>query len=124
MTISGSGMNAALSDYARFGQFVLDGGRIDGRSILPAGWRDEAGSPYQIDGRRIPYGYMWWVPELDDPILAGSFQAEGIYGQYIHINPTQNLVVVVASARAKPGYRRRLEIDDDAFFAAIARALS
>jgi CubicO group peptidase (beta-lactamase class C family) len=64
------------------------------------------------------------VPELDDPILAGSFQAEGIYGQYIHINPAHGLVVVVASARAKPGYRRRLEIDDDAFFAAIARALS
>lgn len=124
MTISGSGMNAALSDYARFGQFVLDDGRIDGRSILPAGWRDEAGSPYEIDGRRIPYGYMWWVPELDDPILAGSFQAEGIYGQYIHINPARGLVVVVASARSKPGYKRRLEIDDDAFFAAIARALS
>lgn len=123
LTISGSGMNACLGDYARFGQFVLDGGRIGDEHLLPDGWVAEAGAPYRIGDRVVPYGYMWWVPELPDPILAGSFQAEGIYGQYIHINPAEELVVVVASARAKPGYRRRLEINDDAFFAAVARAL-
>ncbi|MOA38115.1 hypothetical protein D3C78_1597640 [compost metagenome] len=65
---------------------------------------------------------MWWVPELKDAALAGAFQAEGIYGQFIHINPAHKLVVVVLSARGKPSYKKRVEINDDAFFAALARA--
>jgi CubicO group peptidase (beta-lactamase class C family) len=123
MTISGSGMNATIGDYARFGQFMLDGGMCNGERLLPEGWVEEAGSPFDIDGKEIPYGYMWWIPELPDPVLKGSFQAEGIYGQYIHINPAHGIVAVVASARSKPSYVRRLEINDDAFFAALAKAL-
>lgn len=123
MTVSGSGMHATMRDYARFGQFVLDGGRIGGETLLPDGWSDEAGSPFLIGETLVPYGYMWWIPVLDDPALKGTFQAEGIYGQYIHINPQKRLVVVVLSARSKPSYRQRLEINDDAFFAALARVL-
>lgn len=123
MTISGSGMHATLRDYARFGQFVLDRGRIGNEQLLPDGWNDEAGAPFRIAEATMPYGYMWWIPVLDDPGLEGSFQAEGIYGQYIHVNPRQRLVVVVLSARSKPSSRQRLEIDDDAFFAALVRAL-
>ena len=123
MTVSGSGFNARLRDYARFGQFVLDEGRIGGDKLLPDGWTAEAGSAYHIGSERIPYGYMWWIPVLEDPALEGTFQAEGIYGQFIHINPHKRLVVVVLSARSKPSYTRRLEINDDAFFAALARAL-
>ena len=123
MTVSGSGMHATMRDYARFGQFVLDGGRIGGETLLPEGWTGEAGSPFPIGDTLIPYGYMWWIPVLDDPALKGTFQAEGIYGQYIHINPQKRLVVVVLSARSKPSFRQRLEINDDAFFAALARVL-
>lgn len=123
MGIAGSGLHATLRDYARFGQFVLDEGRIGSEGLLPAGWRDEAGAPYRIGETLIPYGYMWWIPVLDDPALKGTFQAEGIYGQFIHINPHKRLVVVVLSARSKPGYRKRLEINDDAFFVALANSL-
>lgn len=79
MTIAGSGMNACLRDYARFGQFMLENGSVDGRSLLPEGWRDEACAPFSLGEQEVPYGYMWWIPELPDPILEGSFQAEGIY---------------------------------------------
>ncbi|BBK39007.1 hypothetical protein STAQ_40850 [Allostella sp. ATCC 35155] len=123
MTVSGSGMTATLRDYARFGRFVLEGGIVDGRPTLPPGWFAEAGAPYMADGQRVPYGYMWWIPVLPDPDLEDSFQAEGIYGQFLHLNPREELVVVVLSARSKPSMKMRLEIDDDAFFAAVARAL-
>ncbi len=123
MGISGSGMNAALRDYARFGQFFMEQGKLGDRALLPIGWTKQATTPFAIGAKTFPYGFMWWIPELDDPILSGSFQAEGIYGQYIHVNPTEELVVVLACARAKPSEKDRLEINDDAFFAAIARAL-
>ncbi|WP_374597677.1 serine hydrolase domain-containing protein [Sphingosinicella sp.] len=123
MVVSGSGMGATLRDYARFGQFVLDDGVIAGERVVPEGWFKEAGSPFRIGERLIPYGYMWWMPELQDPELEGTFQAEGIYGQYIHLNPRERLVIVLLSARSKPNYRLRFELNDDAFFAAVARAL-
>ncbi len=123
MTVSGSGMNASLMDYARFGQFVLEDGKIGGEQLLPPGWRDEAGAPFDVGGARSEYGYMWWIPKNEDPVLTGSFQAEGVYGQFIHINPKAGLVVALGSMRSKPGSRRRFEIDDDAFFAALAKAL-
>ncbi len=123
MVVSGSGMGATMRDYARFGQFVLDDGVIDGERVVPAGWFQEAGSPYHIGEKLVPYGYMWWVPELQAPELEGAFQAEGIYGQYIHVNPRENLMIVLLSARSKPNYRLRYELNDDAFFAAVARAL-
>lgn len=123
MVFAGSGISATLRDYARFGQLVLDDGRIDGESIVPAGWFQEAGAAAVVGGRKVPYGYMWWLPELADPVLEGSFQAEGIYGQYLHINPRERLMIVLLSARSKPSFRSRLEFDDDAFFAAVAKAL-
>lgn len=123
MVLAGSGISATLRDYARFGQFVLDDGRIDGEPLVPAGWFAEAGAPQTIAGQRVPYGCMWWVPELADPILEGAFQAEGIYGQALHVNPREELLIVVLSARPKPSVRARVELNDDAFFAGVARAL-
>ena len=91
--LAGCCFQASLRDYARFGQFVLDGGRVDGRSVVPDGWFEEAtrtqvefGSP----GRG--YGYQWWT--YDD----GSFNAIGIHGQLIHIDRARRLVIVLNSA--------------------------
>ena len=69
-------VQAALRDYARFGQFILDGGRVDGRPIVATGWL-EAATRKQADigqpGRG--YGYQWWT--RDD----GTFDALGIHGR-------------------------------------------
>ncbi|ODT35197.1 MAG: serine hydrolase, partial [Lautropia sp. SCN 70-15] len=40
--ISGCCIQAATRDFARFGQFVLDGARVNGQSIVPEGWLAEA----------------------------------------------------------------------------------
>ena len=122
MTVSGSGLYATLGDYARFGQFALEGGRAGGQALLPADWFARAGAAQHIHGGTVPYGYMWWIPQHPAPELAGAFQAEGIYGQYIHVNPAHELVAVVLSARNKPTAAYRLEISDNAFFAALATA--
>ena len=91
--LAGCCLQAGLRDYARFGQFVLDGGRIDGRSIVPDGWLEEATrrqSETTYAGRG--YGYQWWT--FDD----GSVNAIGIHGQLIHIDRSRRLVVVTSSA--------------------------
>jgi CubicO group peptidase (beta-lactamase class C family) len=84
---------ATLRDFGRFGQFILEDGRVNGRPKLADGWLDAAthrqasiGSP----GRG--YGYQWWT--VDD----GTFAARGIHGQTIHIDRARRLVVVMLSA--------------------------
>ncbi len=58
MGLAGSGLGATLRDYARFGQFVLDDGRLHGQRLLPDGWIKEAGKAHMIGDRRIDYGYL------------------------------------------------------------------
>jgi CubicO group peptidase (beta-lactamase class C family) len=121
---AGSGIGATLRDYGRFALIAADGGRVQGRRIVPQGWFAEAGVPHVIGDKKVDYGYMWWIPPQSTPIHAGAFAAIGIFGQYMYINPREHLAIVVLSARPKPvdGSRDEL-VDDSAFFAAVATAL-
>ncbi len=120
---AGSGIGATLRDYGRFGLIAADGGMVGGRRIVPDGWFAEAGVPHVIGGKTVGYGYMWWIPDQAEPINAGAFEAVGIFGQYIYVNPRERLVIVVLSARSKPTEEDNVSLDDDAFFAAVAKAL-
>ena len=85
-----------LRDYGRFGQFILDGARIDGRSIVPDNWLAEATRTQVSLGGGSGYGYQWWT--RDD----GTFEGRGIYGQTLHIDRARHLVVVINSATEQP----------------------
>ncbi len=50
-------LNATLRDYARFGQFFMHGAVINGASILPAGWvQDASRSHIHTDWDDVGYG--------------------------------------------------------------------
>jgi len=90
--ISGCCIQAAARDYARFGQFILEGARSEGTSVLPADWLEQATrkqADIGVAGRG--YGYQWWT--YDD----GSFAARGIFGQGIFLDPKRQLVIVSAA---------------------------
>ncbi len=124
LEVAGSGFFATLRDYARFARFILDDGVIDGTRILPEGWVREAGSAREIAGKRVDYGYMWWiVPGMDGSLDDGAFTARGIFGQLIYINPKQRVICVVLSARAKPASMINPAVADNAFFNALVGAL-
>jgi len=90
--LAGCCLQMTLRDFARFGQFVLEGGRINGESIVPDNWFQTA------THTQIPlwggwgYGYQWWT--MND----GTFRALGIHGQMIHIDPARRLVIAINSA--------------------------
>ena len=120
--IGGSGLSATLRDYGRFGLFVMNQGMVGGEKVLPEAWVTEAGTGKTIGGKKVDYGYMWWVPDASaNPIHDGAFLASGIFGQSIYINPRAKVVIVVWSARPKPTGTD--VVDDEAFFAAVVRAL-
>ena len=85
-----------LRDYARFGQFILDGARIKGQAIVPDDWLPDATRTQVSIAAGSGYGYQWWT--RDD----GTFEARGIYGQTLHIDRARRLVVVLNSAAEQP----------------------
>ena len=119
--LAGTGLAATLRDYGRFGLLVQEEGWIEGRHLVPPGWFQEAGSAKQIAGKPVDYGYLWWPVPAGDPIHRQAFQAIGIFGQHLYVNPVEKLVIVVLSARPKP--TGSTVIEDLTFFGAGARAL-
>jgi len=104
----GGNISATLHDYGRFGLLFLDPGSALRREILPAGWRDEATRPRtavasygQVDETPLGFGYQWWsfpVGEHALPFHDGAFTAHGIFGQFLYVNPKEDVVAVVWSA--------------------------
>lgn len=120
--IGGSGLSATLRDYARFGQFILDGGVIGTDTILPPGWVAEATSPKTLrDGAPLDYGYMWWPSATAQGRRDRAFAAQGIHGQWVHVNPAARVVIVVWSAQPQP--TGGAAFDDEVVFDAITAAL-
>ena len=86
--IGGCCISATVRDYALFGQFAMDGGKIGGTSVVPDGWFAKAGKKQaDIGAPGRGYGYQWWT--FDD----GSFAGQGIFGQGIFIDPAHKLVI-------------------------------
>jgi CubicO group peptidase (beta-lactamase class C family) len=120
--IGGSGLSATLRDFGRFGLFFLNGGMAGGEQIVPVGWSTQAGSPKLLaDGTSIDYGYMWWPGWTPASIADKAFAAIGIFGQYVYINPKENVVIVKWGAETKP--EGGAPIDDLVFFDAVVEAL-
>jgi len=122
LEVGGSGLSATLRDYGRFGLFLLNDGVAGDERILPEGWIEEAGSPKTIDGKQVDYGYMLWpIPESKGTPNEGAFEARGIFGQHVYMNPRENVVIVVWGALPKP--QGMAPIKDNDFFAAAVEAL-
>ena len=89
----GSGVSATLADYARLGQFLLDGGIAGGKPGLADGWLADATHKHAdigVPGRG--YGYQWWTYDN------GAFAGIGIFGQLLYIDPARHLVIAQMAA--------------------------
>lgn len=90
--LAGCCLSPTLRDYARFGLFILEGGRAGGREVLPPGWLKEGTRP--VLGHQ--YGYQWHL------ISDGIFAASGIFGQMVAIDQNSGSVAVILSAWDRP----------------------
>jgi len=109
-------MSMTVGDYARVGQFMLDGGVAQGQKILPDGWIGQATTPQITNGAPPPgYGYFWWLGP------GGAYQASGIFGQSISVIPQERLVIVINSAWPS-AVGRELFIARTAFLNAVRAA--
>ena len=116
--ISGCCIQAATRDFARFGQFVLDGAKAGGQSIVPEGWLAEATSGQASTGQPgRAYGYQWWTYDT------GAFAARGIFGQGIFIDPKRKLVIASNANWAAGASDRATSDAREAFYLAVQKAV-
>lgn len=139
--VGAHGFNATLEDWGRFGEFVLNDGKLaNGKAILPegwvaqsAGWTHAKGSVSAAHPEGL-YGYQWWNNEVPvnaknvtpapDSSLKDSLWALGIFGQMIMVNRAENLVIVQWSTwpQAEPSFSAQ-PLEASLMFSAIANAL-
>jgi CubicO group peptidase (beta-lactamase class C family) len=125
------GLNATARDYAKVGQLFLDSGRWQGNQVVPSAWVKASitpDAPHVMPGmrstglRKDGYGFQWWIPDGRED----EFNAQGIYGQFIYIDPDKDMVIVKLSSNYhfkndKTGYFHDHEI---ALYRKIAEQIS
>ena len=95
---AGGGFNPALRDMARFGEMMRLDGQFNGHQIVPKaviddirhnGNREDFAKAHYATLPGWSYRNMWWVSNDDH----GVYEARGIYGQAIYIDPKAEMVI-------------------------------
>lgn len=100
--LASGGLNATLRDYARFGQLLLQQGRLDDIQLVPADWIADIhnadhslfGEPYTKAAPNGGYRNQFWVEDVDRP----GFMARGVFGQLIYVDPAADMVMIKLSS--------------------------
>ena len=114
------GLNVTARDYAKIGQLYLDSGRWHGKQLVPDEWVIASitpDAPHLMPGvresalRKDGYGFQWWIPFGSED----EFNAQGIYGQFIYVDPDKDMVIVKLSSNYhfkndKTGFFHDIEI--------------
>jgi len=102
-------MHLSTRDMARVGYLMLREGNWNGRQLVPREWThtisgvvtpsEEIHPDSRRDGE-FGYGCMWWVwdgPEVEEDLI-GGYRAQGIYGQWIIVIPSLDMVIAHKTA--------------------------
>jgi CubicO group peptidase (beta-lactamase class C family) len=114
------GISVTLRDLARFGQLYLQGGSTLGCQVVPAWWvadtryadehcrttflaSEEAAESMCAPAQQAcyPKGHyrnQWWVLDPQRGVMMGS----GIFGQYVYVDATANVVLAKLSSLPDP----------------------
>jgi hypothetical protein len=104
--IAAGGLNLTLRDMARFGEMIRNNGRFNGKQIVPASvvskirkggkTEDFAKAGYKL----LPgwsFKSQWWLTHN----AHGAFNARGVHGQTIFIDPKAEMVIARFASNPK-----------------------
>ncbi len=106
--LQGAGLNATARDLARFGEMLRLGGEFNGQRVLDKAVIDDLAKggdreKFKAGGMAFRPGYsyhnQWWILHNAD----GAYEASGVHGQMIHVNPAAEMVVVKLSSHPVAG---------------------
>lgn len=108
---AGWGLYLQSESLAKFGQLLLQRGKWEGKQLIPSDWVKAMMSPHVKDF----YGYQMWMCEWPD-----AARADGAYGQYIIVNPQQDMVVIITQCLTGDGNKEQRLIKNVLFPGIVA----
>lgn len=92
------GLYLKAEDLAKIGSLFLNGGKWQGKQVVPQKWVSSSISPiasnlYPGENDNTGYGYQWWVWDHING-KTKIFGAQGYGGQYLTVAPDYNLIVL------------------------------
>lgn len=120
-------INARLRDYGRLGLLLASDGEVDGKQVVPREFlldaTDPSRQPEYLKPRKATaffgYGYQTWLY----PYRTRTFQARGLFGQEIVVQPSSKIVVVITSALRTPDTTNDIFVERNYFVGAVLKAL-
>lgn len=82
-------LNARARDFAKIGRLYLNKGNWNGKQIVSKQWVENSTKIDSSGANSAYYQHQWWINQKDS-----SFEAEGILGQHIYVNPEKDVVIV------------------------------
>lgn len=102
IAFAGGGFSLNLRDMAMFGEMIRNGGKLNGKQIIPAaaakdiaegGCTPEAQAAFAKSDYPALKGWsyrdMWWITNN----AHGAYMARGVHGQAIYIDPAAEMVI-------------------------------
>lgn len=90
ITKGGWGLYLLPEDLAKIGLFYLQRGMWNGKRLLSEAWIDSATKPDSVHENGEEYGWHLWTHSAD-----GSYMLNGMFGQYVWVMPSLDMVVAV-----------------------------
>lgn len=87
----GNGLSTTTADFLKLGVLHLQGGRWNGRQVVPTAWTDAVARPTHGN----PYSYQWWLAPDDL-----GYYAAGKFGQFCYVLPRLDAVLAMTAGVA------------------------
>jgi CubicO group peptidase (beta-lactamase class C family) len=98
LTQTGGGARLRSRDLAKLGQLYLDGGRYQGRQLVPASWVEASTRAHVQATDSDTYGYLWWRRDfVSGERKHPAFYMAGNGGNKVAVFPGAQMVVVITS---------------------------
>lgn len=120
-------MNATLRDYGRLGMLLANDGSWNGKQLVPRDFvldaTDAERQPDFLKPRKTSqffgYGYQTWLY----PYRTRTFQARGLFGQELIVQPDSKIVIVMTSVLQMPNVTNEIFIERNFFTGSVLKAL-
>jgi len=94
-------------DFARFGKLYKDHGKWNGKQVLDSAFIAKSLTPRFPESPQ--YGYGWWLQKRGDKSF---FMMRGHLGQYVIVEPTDNVIIVRLGDEKSPDASSQIFSDD------------
>lgn len=89
-------LNARSRDFAKFARLYLQKGMWDEKQIIPESWVLKSTSSLGGQRSSVYYSYQWRIDN------SGNFWALGFLGQFIFVNPHNNVIIIRTGKKHGP----------------------